>query len=132
MPETSASWGLRAPDLRHAKVRRVLQAAAALQPRALPPSERARLVVEGPGGSVDMHGRSQVLLGRAAACDLVVPGGGVSRVHAAVVRRGGEYWIEDLGSANGTWHRGERVQRRRIAGGEEVHLCGTAVRFHLW
>jgi hypothetical protein len=127
------SWGrsFRAQGSRRAAVRRVLATAAALQP---PPEAAAapRLLAEGARGCVDMGQRSRLLLGRGRACHLVLQGSGVSRVHAAVVRRGGEYWIEDLGSANGVWRCGERVLRSRIADGEEFRLCDAVVRFHLW
>jgi pSer/pThr/pTyr-binding forkhead associated (FHA) protein len=133
MIEGTANWLVTASEPRRAVVRRVLQVAADLDPTGKAPEPQARLlVVEGPAGSVAMRARSRLLLGRSTACDLVVSGPGVSRVHAAVVRRGGEYWLEDLESANGTWCGAERVQRRRIAGGEEIRLCGTPVRFYLW
>jgi hypothetical protein len=130
MAETSSSWGLGA-EVRRAAVQRVLAAAAQLQPPE-PDRVAARLLVAGPGGCAEMKGRSRLLLGRGAGCDLVIRGRGVSRVHAAVVRRAGEYWIEDLGSANGTWLRGQRIDRRRVAGGEELRLGGARVRFYMW
>lgn len=42
------------------------------------------------------------VVGRGAACDLVVPARQVSRHHARVRREGTDYLIEDLGSKNGT------------------------------
>jgi len=115
-------------------VRRVLATAAELErhARGSGAARARRLVVEAPGACLEMGSRERLLLGRGAGCDVVIPGGRVSRAHAAVVRRGAEYWVLDLGSRNGTWHRGERVARRCLADGEELHLSDTPVRFHLW
>ena len=48
-----------------------------------------------------LDGRSLVI-GREDTCDLHFADGQVSRQHARIIFDGGEYWIEDLGSANGT------------------------------
>jgi len=133
--ERAGPWrGFAAPERRWAVVRRVLATAAELErhARGAGAIRARRLVVEAAGGCLDMGGRDRILLGRGAGCDLVIPDGGVSRAHAAVTWRGGEYWVEDLGSQNGTWHRGERVARRCLADGEELHLSGAPVRFHIW
>jgi pSer/pThr/pTyr-binding forkhead associated (FHA) protein len=45
-----------------------------------------------------------------------------------IVREGADWFIEDLGSANGTWHGHARVQRRRIEDGDEYYLCAERVR----
>ncbi len=92
-----------------------------------------KLVVVGPGadggaGRTGRTGRTAVLgdeltIGRAPGCDLVLGEDNfVSAHHARVFRRGQEYWVEDLGSTNGTLlnerristaaplRRGDRVQ----------------------
>lgn len=126
--------GFAAPDRRRAVVRRVLATAAELErhARGAGVARARRLVVETEVGCLEMGARDRILLGRGASCDLVIPDGRVSRAHAAVVREAGEYWVMDLGSQNGTWHRGERVARRRLADGEELHVAGAPVRFHIW
>jgi hypothetical protein len=123
--------GSRGPELRRAAVRRVLAAAAELR-REPEPAPAPRLLAETARGCLELGSRRRILIGRGRGCDLVLEEGGVSRLHAALVLRGGEWWIEDLGSANGVWRRGERVQRCRVADGEEFRLCRAAVRFHLW
>ena len=42
---------------------------------------------------------------------------GVSRVHAQIRHTGDGWWIEDLGSSNGTW-----LNRERLAPREPTHL----------
>ena len=45
----------------------------------------------------------EITIGRATGCAVALPTDTfVSQVHARVFRRGGEYWVEDLGSTNGT------------------------------
>ena len=47
---------------------------------------------------------------------------------AAIFRDGSSWFIEDLGSSNGTWHRRERIDRRRIADGDEFFVCSEKIR----
>ncbi len=47
------------------------------------------------------HG-DEVVLGRSSECDLVVPDQSVSRQHARLFKADTGWWIEDLGSRNGT------------------------------
>jgi len=51
----------------------------------------------------------ELLLGRVAPADLVIPGQGVSGRHARLLYAGGELRIEDVGSTNGTFVNGQRI-----------------------
>ncbi len=97
---------------------------------AVPSRARATLVTR--AGAVSLGRRERVFLGRARACDVVIAAPGVSRVHAALVRRRAGWFIEDLGSRNGTWCDGERIARRRLADGDLVHLGSEPVQFGLY
>jgi hypothetical protein len=59
----------------------------------------------------------------------------VSRRHARITRRGGSYFIEDLGSTNGTFvNRGRRLlpgDRQPLSDGDEVIVGKTFLRFHV-
>jgi hypothetical protein len=68
------------------------------------------------------------LIGRGRHCDMVIDSTKVSREHAAIVRDGDGWFIEDLDSANGTWHRRARIDRRRIEDGDEYFVCAEKVR----
>lgn len=48
----------------------------------------------------------------------------VSRRHARFYLDRGQWWVEDLGSANGTFVDGERVQQRHLEGEAVVRLHG--------
>src|SRR5688572_22921174 len=49
-------------------------------------------------------------LGRSAACDVVVGHDTVSRRHAQIRCEGDGWLVSDLGSSNGTWVAGRRVE----------------------
>ena len=53
-----------------------------------------------------------VTLGRGDECDIVVKDPNWSRRHAAIHCEDGSFVIDDLGSANGTYVNGRRVQGR--------------------
>jgi predicted component of type VI protein secretion system len=59
----------------------------------------------------------------------------VSRRHARITRRGDQYFIEDLGSTNGTFiNRGRRLlpgDRQPLRDGDEVIVGKTFLRFHV-
>jgi pSer/pThr/pTyr-binding forkhead associated (FHA) protein len=53
----------------------------------------------------------EVTLGRAAGCQVPLDDAYASQVHARVFQREGQWYVEDLGSTNGTY-----LNRRRVAG----------------
>jgi pSer/pThr/pTyr-binding forkhead associated (FHA) protein len=59
----------------------------------------------------------------------------VSRRHARISRRDGEYSVEDLGSTNGTFiNRGRRLlpgDRHPLRDGDEIIVGKTFLRFHV-
>jgi pSer/pThr/pTyr-binding forkhead associated (FHA) protein len=76
--------------------------------------------------------KANVTVGRSDACDVALPWDvQVSRVHAELVRVGGDWAIEDGGlSRNGSYVNGERlVDRRRLADGDTLRFGATAVLF---
>jgi adenylate cyclase len=69
--------------------------------------------------------------GRAIGNTLVLPDDKVSRRHAMVHAQGvNEFWLVDLGSANGTYLNGRRVaQPCRLSDGDEIRIGGHAFNF---
>ena len=50
-----------------------------------------------------------LIVGRSDSCDIVLPEAGVSREHTRFVTTDDGFYVEDLGSVNGTWVDGEAV-----------------------
>jgi DNA-binding NtrC family response regulator len=61
-------------------------------------------------------------IGRDETANLRLEGTGVSRLHAELYRQGPLYVIRDLGSTNGTWLAGRRVEHAPIAPGAVVRV----------
>ncbi len=71
-------------------------------------------------------------IGRSSACDIVIDGHEVSRRHALInPQEGGEVWLVDLGSTNGTYRNDRRVtQPAELADGDRINLGGVTMVFH--
>jgi hypothetical protein len=69
----------------------------------------------------------ELTVGRAGGCGVVLPDDQfVSTVHARLFRRGGDLFVEDLGSRNGTYVNGETVQAAtRLRRGDRVQFGQT-------
>ncbi len=113
-------------------VGQVLEAAARLEeaiadPTPVEPQRAVGLVVVREDGTTLEVAKDRFLIGRGRHCDLVIDSPKISREHAAIARDGTGWIIEDLGSSNGTWHRRERIDRRRIADGDEFFVCSEKI-----
>jgi hypothetical protein len=70
------------------------------------------------------------ILGRHRDCGYVVHDGAASRRHSRVFRDEGAWWVEDMGSANGTRHNGERIEgRRRLSSGDAIRIGDAEIIF---
>jgi hypothetical protein len=119
---------------RNAVAEQVLETAARLEraigeptPSELPIQEKGLVVVREDGAPLEVT-KERFVIGRGRHCDLVIDSGKVSREHAAIVRDGDGWAIEDLGSSNGTWHQRERLTKKRIADGDEFFICSEKLR----
>ena len=75
-------------------------------------------------------GRTECVLGRALDADIRFDVPGVSRRHARIVVDGEHVVLEDLGSQNGTYLRGERILgRATLVDGDEVRLGPVSIVF---
>lgn len=70
--------------------------------------------------------RAGMLFGRLPTCEWPLDDSSVSRRHARVVQEGGAWFLEDLGSSNGTLLNGVRVPRLALRGGDLVTLGSVA------
>jgi sigma-B regulation protein RsbU (phosphoserine phosphatase) len=90
------------------------------------------LVIENGSGSprvLNLESGVQ-LIGRDGVCELVLDDLKASRRHARIMRReDGSYFIEDLGSKNGTLVNGRPIRERRLVPGDHVEIGATVLVF---
>ncbi len=67
----------------------------------------------------------ELVIGRGAECDLVLPERQVSREHIRIYREGDVYYLEDLDSKNGTWVNGRQIKNTRVPlkDGDEIQIA---------
>jgi sigma-B regulation protein RsbU (phosphoserine phosphatase) len=90
------------------------------------------LIVKYPDRAPDRFplGRLRITLGRSARNDLCIPDPFASRVHAEVRREGEEYYLQDLGSANGTLYNGGAVDGTvPLTAGGRIQIGETEIVF---
>lgn len=80
-------------------------------------------------GQIYQLAKPRVILGRGAGCDIQLPDSEVSRRHAMLEIRGKEATISDLGSTNGTFVGGVRIESTTIASHQEFSLGTTTLMF---
>jgi phosphoserine phosphatase RsbU/P len=74
--------------------------------------------------------RLRTTIGRSARSDLCIPDAFASRLHAEVRQEGDGYWLQDLGSANGTRYNGMPVKNPvPISSGGEIQIGETVIVF---
>ena len=66
--------------------------------------------------------RDVTVFGRREDCDLRIPLGEVSRKHCRLIADGEGLKIEDLGSSNGTFVNGQRVQESAVNPGDSIQI----------
>ena len=83
-----------------------------------------RLTVRGKDGSWQVELKPEgTVIGRVSACDVVIDCREVSRRHARVFRGpSGRWMIEDLGSSNGTFVNGRRIESCPLLPGDIVEI----------
>jgi pSer/pThr/pTyr-binding forkhead associated (FHA) protein len=78
------------------------------------------------GRVVRLDGKQPVTFGRAPECTVVLSDAGISRVHAEIEIRGGQYVLRDRGSRNGTFLNDERIEvATPLAHGDGVRIGGS-------
>jgi hypothetical protein len=85
----------------------------------------AALVIRAGGGRAGESfplERDRMTVGRRPDSDIFLDDVTVSRDHAILVRRGEDYYLDDLGSLNGTYVNRRRIESQRLADGDELQI----------
>jgi hypothetical protein len=90
------------------------------------------LIKEGPNSGQELDVDSEVVVGRdPASASLVIEDPEASRRHASLTPGGSGVTVEDLGSTNGTYVNGERLESARDASeGDEIRIGNTVLAVH--
>ena len=88
-------------------------------------AQSGALVVRSGGGRVGQSfplTGEKMTIGRSPETDVFLDDVTVSREHATLVRRGGEWFLDDSGSLNGTYVNRQRVDSHRLQDGDELQI----------
>jgi pSer/pThr/pTyr-binding forkhead associated (FHA) protein len=75
--------------------------------------------------------RDWMVIGRGRSADMVIAEPTISRAHAAIGYEEGRFFMQDLGSTNGTRVNGAREGRLRLSDGDEMRLGKLRLRVNL-
>jgi len=87
--------------------------------------EGPALVVRAGGGRAGESFRpagERTRIGRSPDCEIFLDDVTVSRNHAVLVEEGGEFFVEDQGSLNGTFVNRKRIDRAPLSEGDELQV----------
>jgi len=71
-----------------------------------------------------------LLIGRSSSCDLRLEDEFTSAEHCKISVENGTFFIEDMGSTNGTFIDGEQIDRKSpISAGQKVQIGVTVIAF---
>lgn len=73
--------------------------------------------------------QTSVLIGRTSECDVVLYDPGVSRKHCRIFSEADGYFVEDMGSSNGTKVNGAQVKKKQLADGDALSLGPVVFNF---
>jgi pSer/pThr/pTyr-binding forkhead associated (FHA) protein/tetratricopeptide (TPR) repeat protein len=95
-----------------------------------PPKGCRLIVVSGPNIGMEWGFKQpELVMGRDEECELVLSDIGVSRRHAKIALERDRFFLQDLGSGNGTFLNGVRIEREPLASGDEIVIGERTLRF---
>jgi pSer/pThr/pTyr-binding forkhead associated (FHA) protein len=70
-------------------------------------------------------------IGRGAINDIVIPEQTVSTKHATITIENGSFFLNDLGSTNGTFVNGSRIDKKLLKAGDIIKFGAANCRFEI-
>ncbi|MCA9600923.1 MAG: FHA domain-containing protein [Myxococcales bacterium] len=89
----------------------------------------ARLIISNAEGRQERALRPHNTLGRHPDNTIQILDRIVSKEHCHIDERSGQWFLKDLGSLNGTWVNGERVDERALRTGDQITMGSTTIVF---
>src|SRR5688572_21886101 len=88
------------------------------------------LVLQGGKAVARPIGEGETVLGRHPACTIQLDSNTVSRRHSQIINQNGQYFIEDMGSGNGTFVNGKQITQRTLLNHDDrIKLGPLLLRF---
>ena len=88
-----------------------------------PPSGASAVVLSGFYEGLEvLLDRERLVIGRGRKADLALAEATISRAHAAISFAFGDFFVEDLGSTNGTMVNGARVEKQQLKTQDEIQM----------
>ncbi len=78
---------------------------------------------------IDLSKKENTSIGRDESCDVFIDSGNVSRRHAEVRLEGNMFVLKDLGSTNGTWMRGQKIDQYLLQDGDSFQIGSARIIF---
>ena len=75
--------------------------------------------------------RAWVVIGRGRGADVMIAEPTISRAHAAIGHDPAGFFVQDLGSTNGTWVNGSREKKQALKDGDEIQMGKLRLRVSL-
>lgn len=75
--------------------------------------------------------KSKFTIGRRPTNDVVLNHLGISGTHAVIEAKANDYFLEDLGSTNGTKVNGQRIKRHFLQNGDMISIAKYKLKFHV-
>jgi diguanylate cyclase (GGDEF)-like protein len=115
-------------DSEKTRVTRVAEVSSGPTPSR--PGDACIIVIYGPELGKRMQlGTAPFEIGRSSKNDLPLDQESISRHHARITYDGSFYWIQDLGSTNGTYVNDDTVKEKQLRDGDQVRIGRSILKF---
>ena len=93
------------------------------------PADGTPMLFAPPQPPFQLPSEATIVLGRSRECQVRLPDADTSRQHAKIVCERGRFVLHDLGSTNGTFVNGERIEQRELRPGDRLQIGANMVTF---
>lgn len=68
--------------------------------------------------------QNEIIIGRESMCDILLNDDQVSKIHTKISVQNGIFFVDDLGSSNGTLLDGEEIHHAELKNNSKINICG--------